>query len=527
MVLKRDGGHTRARSKLASESHTVNPFSFQLLSRGRSWFASAVASVSTFQGLLGQGLSGQGPLGRALLAIAFVASACDGSSDSPGDLVSIRRRLEPSLSSGASSGGSSGGSSERSNERGTSPGSADPLTALYADAGLEVRVDPPAPAGDLKAEIARFTTLDACVNERARVDPIVGDALEAIGYDTFLRDACRVIDATKANDPARCAAIEASSLEARCRTTVAEVSGAPETCPWESTLRRAQGRDARCLAVASRDPRLCPGVRDALERATCDATLGLRRQATTSPCATLRTAGEQSRCARDAERWKSVLDLGAAGSKGAAAADAQPFVVAGNLHVEAAPGPEGPSAAGPSSAPIDVDLAPDVARGLIIVVHRDGARITLGPLAEGPPDFVAPSPHMRASLALELFVSGVIGASGLMPSKAQAHARSDAGAASSARIERVELLLPGRLAISTPGAQSTLVATVTIGGAAPARGSSIELEIHGDLGASGARWHVRASATTFVRDIVTSNDLYGGSLSPRSGPFLGDDAGMR
>src|SRR5450432_935680 len=117
MVLKRDGGHTRARSKLASESHTVNPFSFQLLSRGRSWFASAVASVSTFQGLLGQGLSGQGPLGRALLAIAFVASACDGSSDSPGDLVSIRRRLEPSLSSGASSGGSSGGSSERSNER--------------------------------------------------------------------------------------------------------------------------------------------------------------------------------------------------------------------------------------------------------------------------------------------------------------------------------------------------------------------------------------------------------------------------
>src|ERR1035438_5131545 len=94
MVLKRDGGHTRARSKLASESHTVNPFSFQLLSRGRSWFASAVASVSTFQGLLGQGLLGQGllgqgplgqgplgqgPLGLALLAIAFVASACDGS----------------------------------------------------------------------------------------------------------------------------------------------------------------------------------------------------------------------------------------------------------------------------------------------------------------------------------------------------------------------------------------------------------------------------------------------------------------
>ncbi|HEX3772045.1 MAG TPA: hypothetical protein VHV30_14315, partial [Polyangiaceae bacterium] len=116
--------------------------------------------------------------------------------------------------------------------------------ALGLDGGLDDSldpVDPPAPAGDLKAEIAHFTSVDACVVERARVDPLVGDALEAIGYDTFLRDACRVVDAAKANDPGRCAGIEASSLEARCRATVAQTGGRPDACPWESPSRPDRG----------------------------------------------------------------------------------------------------------------------------------------------------------------------------------------------------------------------------------------------------------------------------------------------
>src|ERR1039458_979806 len=48
--------------------------------------------------------------------------------------------------------------------------------ALGIDAGeLEPSVDPPAPAGDLKAELAAFTTVDACVAQRAAGDPVVGD----------------------------------------------------------------------------------------------------------------------------------------------------------------------------------------------------------------------------------------------------------------------------------------------------------------------------------------------------------------
>ena len=439
------------------------------------------------------------PAAMPVFAILGGVMGCDGSSaSSPGDLASIARRLEPASTAAHAAGEST-----------------DPFGALGLDGGsLEVRLDPPAPAGDLKAEIARFTTLDACVDGLARVDPIAGDALEAIGYDTFLRDACRVIDATKANDPSRCAAIEASSLEARCRATVAEVSGVPDVCPWESPSRRARGRDAKCLAIASRDPRLCAGVTDPLDHATCDATLGHDRR----PCAKLRRAGEQARCTRDAERWMGLVEPPPDGAK-TASPDTQPFVVAGNLHVEAAPTLEAPNPIGPATTSIDVDLTPDLMRGVTVVVQRDGARIAFGPLAENGLDFVAPSPHTRASLALEVFVPGP------SPAKAPSRARGDGGPGASARIDRVELLLPGRSPLSMPGVQSSLVAVVS--GAMAARGGPIEIELHGDLAASGVRWHVRASATTFVRDVVTSNDLYGGSLSPRSVPILGDDAGMR
>jgi hypothetical protein len=64
-----------------------------------------------------------------------------------------------------------------------------------ADGGESASADPPALAGDLGADIEGFTTVDACVAAHAGVDPLVGDALEGIGYDTLLRDACRALEA--------------------------------------------------------------------------------------------------------------------------------------------------------------------------------------------------------------------------------------------------------------------------------------------------------------------------------------------
>jgi hypothetical protein len=371
---------------------------------------------------------------------------------------------------------------------------------LGLDAGeLESPVDPPAPAGDVKAEIDRFTTVEACALERARLDPLVGDALEAIGYDTFLRDACRIIDAAKANDASRCAAIDASSLEARCRATVAEVAGSPDACPWEAASRPNRGRDARCVAVASRDLRLCGAVADPLERATCEATLGRDER----PCAKLGARAAQARCSRDAARWHNALagagpNAGAGAGASAGAGAGGSLVVAGKLHVERADRTD-------TAEAIDVDMAPDLARGVTLLEQRDGTRLAIGPLTEAGLDFIAPSPHVRASLALELFV-----------------AAGRQGADPVVRIERAELLVPGRSPLATPGAQSSL--TAKLDKLSAARGSPVTVVVSGEISGAGSSWRVHAEAATFVRDVVRASDIYGGLGRL---PGVGPDGGMR
>jgi hypothetical protein len=237
------------------------------------------------------------------------------------------------------------------------------------------------------------------------------------------------------------------------------------------------------MAIAARDVRLCAAATDRVERTTCEATLG----AAGRPCSKLHFGAEQARCARDAQRWRSVL-----ADTLPAKLDASPLSARGSLHIE-----------GEGSAPIDVDLAPDLAHGVTIVAQRDGARIVLGSLSAGGPDFVAPSPAERASIGLELFAPGLVGAA-----KATGHP-GDGGGAGTARIERAELLVPGHGTLSSPGAQSSLVATVS--GGPPERGTSIDIAVHGDLGNALGRWHVTLLATTFVRDVVTSADLYPGT----------------
>src|SRR3984957_16235346 len=168
--------------------------------------------------------------------------------------------------------------------------------ALGLDAaGPEPAVAPPSPAGDLKAEIEAFTTVDACVVQRAAGDPLVGDALEAIGYDTLLRDACRSLDAARSRDARRCADILASALKARCEASVAELAGDPEACPFASSSRPELGRDAVCLALAAHDRGLCAGALDPVGRALCEA-LALHDP---GPCKRLPLRTDQARCARD------------------------------------------------------------------------------------------------------------------------------------------------------------------------------------------------------------------------------------
>jgi hypothetical protein len=173
-------------------------------------------------------------------------------------------------------------------------------------------------------------------------------------------------------------------------------------------------------------------------------------------------------------------------------------VVAGKLHVERADRSDAAEA-------IEVDMAPDVARGVTLLEQRDGTRLAVGPLTEAGLDFIAPSPHVRASLALELFV----------PAGRQ-------GAGPVVRIERAELLVPGRSPLATPGAQSSLTAKVDKLGAA--RGSPITVVVDGEMSGAGSSWRVHAEMATFVRDVVRASDIYG---DLRRLPGVGSDGGMR
>src|SRR5262249_20086008 len=131
--------------------------------------------------------------------------------------------------------------------------------------------DPPPPAGDLKGELERFVNVDACVSERAKLDPLVGDALGALGYDTFLRDACRLLEAAKDKKRETCDRIDSSALRARCQSWVAMIAQTPDECPLQFDGLITRGRNASCVAIAARDPRLCAGEARTIQRATCDA----------------------------------------------------------------------------------------------------------------------------------------------------------------------------------------------------------------------------------------------------------------
>jgi hypothetical protein len=341
--------------------------------------------------------------------------------------------------------------------------------ALGVDAGeLEPAVDPPAAAGDLKADIDGFTTVDACVETHAHLDPLLGDALEAIGYDTFVRDACRVLDAAKSRDAKRCEPIDASALRRQCEGTLAALAGDADTCPWMIPGRPALGRDPWCLAVASRDPRLCGAQETTADRATCAAIVAHDPAA----CGKLPLRADQARCRRDSDRWRNVIPGPDAGLSALPAAE-------GVLHVEG----------GDGGAPIDVSLAPDLARGIVLVDERGAQRFTLGVLSENGPGFIAASPHLQASLAVEIAAS-------------TDGKRVD--------IARAELLVPGHSPVATPLATSSLHATVTT--LDHTRGGAVSLTLDGVLADSTGSYRVHAEEKSFVRDVVSAKAIYGAGL---------------
>ena len=345
---------------------------------------------------------------------------------------------------------------------------------LGIDAGeLEPSVDPPAPAGDLKAELAAFSTVDACVAQRAAGDPVVGDALEAIGYDTLIRDACRSLDAAKSRDGKRCADITASALKARCEASVAELAGQPEACPFDVPSRPELGRDAACLALATRDASLCAGTFDRAARATCEALAAHDA----APCKKLPLRADEARCARDEQRWAAVLPV----------ADAPP---------RAGGAPSGKvTLTGDAGAFASDAFGLDVSRGVVVLERLDGAHVVVGSLSRAGMGFVAGSPNAPKVLAFEVVAP-------VDPKKA--------------RLVQAELDVPGHSTIDVGGSGAAgFVVHVTK--LEKRRGGAVELTLEGSLAEGVA---VKAEVTTYVRDIVTASAMLG---APRGG----DPGGMR
>ena len=346
--------------------------------------------------------------------------------------------------------------------------------ALGIDAGeLEPSVDPPAPAGDLKAELEAFTTVDACVAQRAAGDPVVGDALEAIGYDTLVRDACRLLDAAKNRDAKRCGDIIASTLKARCEASVAELAGKPEACPFDVPSRAELGRDATCLALATQDASLCNAALDRTAVATC-AALATHDGA---PCKKLPLRGDQLRCARDEQRWAAVLPV----------ANAPP---------RAGGAPSGKvTLTGDAGAFASDAFALDVSRGIVVLDRIDGAHLVVGSMNRTGTGFIAASPNAPKVLAFELVAPAD-------PKKA--------------RVEHVQVDVPGHSMIDVDGSRASAV-VVHVTKLEKRYGGAVELTLEGPL-ADGVA--VKAEVTTFVRDIVTASAMLGA-------PRVGDPGGMR
>jgi hypothetical protein len=334
---------------------------------------------------------------------------------------------------------------------------------LGVDAGeLEPSVDPPAPVGDLKAELDAFTTVDACVAARAAGDPVVGDALEAIGYDSLLRDACRSLDAAHSRDAKRCSDILAPPLEARCEADVAELTGNPEACPFDVPTHPELGRDGACLALAARDEGLCAGALDRTARATCTA-LATHDAA---PCKKLPARADQLRCARDAQRWAAVLP----------AADAPP-------RAEGAPSGK-VTLTGDAGAFASDAFAVDVSRGVVLVQRMEGAHLVLGPMERAGLGFLAASPNAPKMLAVELVAP---------PDGKSAH------------VEHAQLEVPGHPRIDVTGSKAAAL-VVRVTKLERRRGGTLQVTVEGPLD-EGV--HLRVEATTFVRDVVTASAMLG------------------
>ena len=160
----------------------------------------------------------------------------------------------------------------------------------------DVDAEETAPAGDLQGEVDQFTDLAGCVKKHRLTDPLLADGIEALGYERFVADACRSIEAMKVRDPKRCEEAISTPMRLHCVTDYAMLVGDEARCPVSARAADVPEHDVTCLAAARRDVRPC-AVLAGMARATCEGLV----------------AHDEARCGTDAHcqrllaRWKNAL----------------------------------------------------------------------------------------------------------------------------------------------------------------------------------------------------------------------------
>lgn len=351
-----------------------------------------------------------------------------------------------------------------------SSGIAATLGAIGADAGPLDLVDPPAPAGDLAKELEGFVNIETCVAQRASIDPLLADALRAIGYDTFVRDACRLLEAAKDKKRETCDRIDASSLRSRCKAWVAMLAQTPDGCPLLYEGLPARGRGVTCVAIAGRDPRLCVGEPRPSQRATCDALAARSEQ----KCEAL-TALDRAACIRELSRWRALLP---------SPLDGLPRLpeAKGKLVIKGEAGTADPKVT-------ELDLAPDVGRGAVVTVGlRERLRVELGVLGESESARIAGAVNKRTRVGLVVTLDTPRGG----------------GKEATPTLDRFELEVPGELpVVSPPGKCECRVTRARLD---KARGGEVSVAVEGTLTGAGKTYKVSLAVTTFTRDVVTEDN---------------------
>jgi hypothetical protein len=336
------------------------------------------------------------------------------------------------------------------------------LEALEIEAGIDRGHDPPAPGGDLAHDIEAFTTLDACVRAHRVTDPVLADAVDSLGYDTLVRDACRILQALKAKDGKLCLPIAASPLRQRCEVQVAILAGEPARCPLAVGGSPVQGREPICLARASRDERLCAAALPA-DRAVCKAMVSGR----SNEC------GSDEACIRQVERYRTLLEK---------PPNLAPF--ASRLRVEFVS-----DRAKSETYQGGFDLDDVAAAGAIARGAGDKVRLVIGPPKNGLwPSWDSPHATPLLSLVLSLPTK--------MPT-ASAKGDGAPGWVLGPSDLSLDLLIPHIAQLSGTLASDRRVVFENVSAVS---GSPIRFTLTTNVSDAGRTFHVKIDGETFVRD---------------------------